>query len=446
MEVECRNCKQKYEVAEDRLTIIDPKAPQLSSICSSCKASTILTVDVSEELLEKYPKLKEAVEAEAKEEITPFADFEERFRNAMRTFGLDKRKYKDKTEAVVKLMSLPGEMSPQHLYYHLINMGFDAGVVPSIVKLSFPFQQPVQAPPFYPTAAPFPTVPYPFPPPITPFAQPSAPSTTTTQFPGWQMVQTPMGLVMVQAPQGAAVQVAPDRIIREPVLDKDGKPVKDPDTGEVLYRTIAPKPEEQKPETDFLTLYTKIKEAGLIPTMDFDKIGAQIGSAVSKKMSELEEKIKELKTEKPEESEHLKELREQLKQLDEKLEEEKDKRHSLEVEHIEKERDKLEERIKKLEEGGEKPSTSAEVEAMKERRAAFKDVAGEGRDFAKEVITPVLQPLIETMRAQYIMQLQYMEQAGQLPKGTVAKVITPPEVKKDEVEQAKKRVEGAVKK
>jgi len=243
--------------------------------------------------------------------------------------------------------------------------------------------------------------------------------------------------------------VSKGQIIREPMLDREGKPIRDPETGEILYKTISPV-ERKEPEVerkDPLDYVIKMKKAGLLDSPDYKALGEQIGKAIMTIKEDLKSTVEELKP-KDLESEYLKELKDRVEKTEKEIEKEREARHEAEVQRLKDMKEKLTEDIKKLEQKLEERPSPGEpeiVSEIRERGKIGKEMASELREGIKEVVLPIVRPLTETMRSQYIMQLHFMEQAGQLPKGTVQKIVSPPEPSKSDVEKAKERLQKAMK-
>jgi len=208
-----------------------------------------------------------------------------------------------------------------------------------------------------------------------------------------------------------------------------------------------------------------------------DKMSGSITSAIAAvareqapPASEEDEKIKELKEHLAKQEELIKELQKQVieekhrRELEElksafesKLEEIKelynkkldDQRKDYESLLREKEalisdlKDKLssletELKAKKLE------GTPTEVQVMHVRKEALDKVTSDlkslAESFGKDVVSPVLSGLVDVWRSQNIMNLALMEQAGQLPPGTIRRILEQRPVTKEEVERAKEKI------
>lgn len=330
----CPHCKDEFDIenAED-IRIFNANAKTLSVKCTACNKNFRLSKDDSKILFEKFPELEDELEKVKNEKITKeidndgvqVGDFEEKFRDALSIFGLDGKKYKNKIDAIVKLIERTGS-TKEWLRYHMQRLSFtNQKTIESVVDLVYLDEgEQNQIPPF--------------------------PSNYPGRIPGYNMQQLPGGQVILmpgntgqQMPQGIQPIIIDrggdrgERVAKESndvgtiIEELDGE-------GKVIKRIIkgGPRPTSQVEKSDdgILKTITMLKELGIIPNQHqrIDQQPIRANDEIHDTLNQIKEAMVLMgsalkdKPEKPE-SEELKKMSATVNRLTEQLQQsEKEKR------------------------------------------------------------------------------------------------------------------------
>lgn len=260
----CPHCSEEFELENaENIRIFNANARTLSIKCTACNKNFRLSKGDSKILFEKFPELEDEIKSVKNEKVTKeiesdsvvIGDFEEKFRDALSIFGLDGKKFKNKIDAIVKLIERTGS-SKEWLRYHMQRLSFtNQKTVESVVDLVYLEDGEQNAIPPYP-------------------------SNTQGRGSGYAMQQLPGGQVIL-IPQGQQPQMQQgiqpiiidrggdrsDRVVRE--SNDDGTIIEElDDEGKVTKRTIKgrsrPAPQAERSEDLTLKLLTTLKDIGLI--------------------------------------------------------------------------------------------------------------------------------------------------------------------------------------
>ncbi len=142
----CPHCKEEFEILNsDDIRIFQPNARTLSVKCNKCNKNSRLTAEKSAILFERFPELEDELEKVKSEKVNrdiesdqvTIGDFEEKFRDSLSIFGLDGKKYKNKIDAIVKLIERTGS-SKEWLRYHMQRLSFtNQKTIESVVDLVY---------------------------------------------------------------------------------------------------------------------------------------------------------------------------------------------------------------------------------------------------------------------------------------------------------------------
>ncbi len=289
----CPHCKEEFELENsDDIRIFNVNARTLSIKCPDCNKNFRLNKGDSQTLFEKFPDLEDEVEKVKSEKVNKdmesddaaVGDFEEKFRDALSIFGLDSKKYKNKIDAIIKLIERTGS-TKEWLRYHMQRLSFtNQKTIESVVDLVF-LDENDQSP-------------------IPPY-----PSNTQGRGSGYAMQQLPGGQVILipntQQPQ-MQTGIQPiiidrggdrsDRVVRE--SNDEGTIIEEfDDEGKVKKRIIKGGSKQaaavDKPEDQTMKIFTTLKDIGLIhlPQQRTEQQPARIPEEIRETLDQLKDAI-----------------------------------------------------------------------------------------------------------------------------------------------------------
>lgn len=241
--------------------------------------------------------------------------------------------------------------------------------------------------------------------------------------------------------------------IIEEVLDESGKPIKR------IIKTKGSKKFEKSPQemvTDTIAmlkdlgvlkspaeLYAELKSAGVLPDMNVIK---EMIESVAQRQPESP-----IDAFAPSTTDEIDRLREEIEALRTQLQEEKTSRLLAEIKSEYDEKLKsyelmLENMKKEIEhkryEG--KPESVQELEIRKD---TLKEIGEDLKDMFKTIFDGLVVPMAEMQRMDRLMMIKMQEEAGQLPKGTLERILSKPEkVDKERIEDVKEKLKKIRKK
>ncbi len=262
----CPHCHDEFELEKaDDIRIFNVNARTLSIKCPACNKNFRLNKADSKILFEKFPELEEEVQKVKNEKVTkdldpdeiPVGDFEEKFRDALSIYGLDSNKFKNKINAICKLIERTGS-TKEWLRYHMQRLSFtNQRTIESVVDLVYLDDGEQGIIPPYPTNS-----------------QGRSGCFTQQPLPGGGVLLIPA----MQQPQnqypGQPIIINPggnqgDRQVRESnddgtiteILDDEGKVTK-----RIIKGGARRADTEDKSEGQILSVITMLKEIGVIPS------------------------------------------------------------------------------------------------------------------------------------------------------------------------------------